>query len=103
MKQRGQNGTLMINCSYKRSGYFKKDRFKSVIVDRKETLVNSFAYIDLNPLCGPEWKNNRENTVGTPSATTCKPTIGIVYYKYLFASKHNKIPKQLKAFPGSIL
>jgi hypothetical protein len=50
MKQRGQNGTLMINCSYKRSGYFKKDRFKSVIVDRKETLVNSFAYIDLNPL-----------------------------------------------------
>ena len=31
-------------------GYFWGDRFKSVIVDKGETLVNCLAYIDLNPL-----------------------------------------------------
>jgi hypothetical protein len=34
----------------KNRGYFWGDRFKSVIVDRGETLVNCLAYIDLNPL-----------------------------------------------------
>jgi hypothetical protein len=33
-----------------RRGYFWGDRFKSVIVDKGETLVNCLAYIDLNPL-----------------------------------------------------
>ena len=31
-------------------GYFWGDRFKSVIVDKGETLVNCLTYIDLNPL-----------------------------------------------------
>jgi REP element-mobilizing transposase RayT len=33
-----------------RQGYFWGDRFKSVIVDKGETMVNCLAYIDLNPL-----------------------------------------------------
>ena len=33
-----------------RRGYFWGDRFKSVIVDSGETLVNCLAYIDLNPI-----------------------------------------------------
>ncbi|MBW2490113.1 MAG: hypothetical protein JRE65_03050 [Deltaproteobacteria bacterium] len=38
------------NKRHNRRGYFWGDRFKSVIVDRGETLVNCLAYIDLNPL-----------------------------------------------------
>ncbi len=38
------------NRRYDRRGYFWGDRFKSVIVDKGETLVNCLAYIDLNPL-----------------------------------------------------
>ena len=38
------------NRRHDRRGYFWGDRFKSVIVDKGETLVNCLAYIDLNPL-----------------------------------------------------
>ncbi|MDD2388758.1 MAG: hypothetical protein PHP23_03380 [Desulfobacterales bacterium] len=38
------------NKRYNRRGYFWGERFKSVIVDKGETLVNCLAYIDLNPL-----------------------------------------------------
>ena len=38
------------NKRHHRRGYFWGDRFKSVIVDKGETLVNCLAYIDLNPL-----------------------------------------------------
>ena len=38
------------NKRYHRRGYFWGDRFKSVIVDKGETLINCLAYIDLNPL-----------------------------------------------------
>jgi REP element-mobilizing transposase RayT len=38
------------NRRHNRRGYFWGGRFKSVIVDRGETLVNCLAYIDLNPL-----------------------------------------------------
>ena len=38
------------NRRHNRRGYFWGDRFKSVIVDTGETLVNCLAYIDLNPL-----------------------------------------------------
>jgi REP element-mobilizing transposase RayT len=38
------------NRRYNRRGYFWGDRFKSVIVDKGETLINCLAYIDLNPL-----------------------------------------------------
>lgn len=44
------NFTRYYNRCHNRRGYFWGDRFKSVIVDKGETLVNCLAYIDLNPL-----------------------------------------------------
>jgi REP element-mobilizing transposase RayT len=38
------------NRRHHRRGYFWGDRFKSVIVENGETLINCLAYIDLNPL-----------------------------------------------------
>ncbi len=38
------------NRRHERRGYFWGDRFKSVIVEKGETLINCLAYIDLNPL-----------------------------------------------------
>jgi REP element-mobilizing transposase RayT len=38
------------NKMHNRRGYFWGDRFKSVIVEKGETLINCLAYIDLNPL-----------------------------------------------------
>ena len=36
--------------SHNRRGYFWGDRFKNVIVENGETLINCLAYIDLNPI-----------------------------------------------------
>ncbi len=38
------------NRRHNRRGYFWGDRFKSVIVENGETLINCLAYIDLNPV-----------------------------------------------------
>lgn len=38
------------NKRHSRRGYFWGDRFKSVIVENGETLINCLAYIDLNPV-----------------------------------------------------
>ena len=38
------------NRRHNRRGYFWGDRFKSVVVEKGETLINCLAYIDLNPL-----------------------------------------------------
>ncbi len=38
------------NKRHGRRGYFWADRFKSVIVENGETLINCLAYIDLNPV-----------------------------------------------------
>jgi putative transposase len=84
------------NKRHNRRGYFWGDRFKSVIVDKGETLINCLAYIDLNPMRAgivkrPEdyrWNslgyhvqtNNRDNFLSTdfglkefnpPSADKC--------------------------------
>jgi hypothetical protein len=42
--------TRYYNQRNNRQGYFGGDRFKSVIVEKGETLINCLAYIDLNPL-----------------------------------------------------
>ena len=42
--------TRYYNNRHNRRGYFWGDRFKSVIVEKGETLINCLAYIDLNPL-----------------------------------------------------
>ncbi|MCP4746726.1 MAG: hypothetical protein GY874_11395 [Desulfobacteraceae bacterium] len=44
------NFTRYYNKRHQRRGYFWGDRFKSVIVESGETLINCLAYIDLNPL-----------------------------------------------------
>lgn len=38
------------NKRHKRKGFFWNDRFKSVIVEDGDTLINCLAYIDLNPV-----------------------------------------------------
>ena len=69
------------NKRHNRRGYFWGDRFKSVIVENGETLINCLAYIDLNPLraglvkCPEEYRwnsigyhvqtNNRDNFLST--------------------------------------
>ena len=42
--------TRYYNRQHNRRGYFWGERFKSVIVENGETLINCLAYIDLNPL-----------------------------------------------------
>ena len=42
--------TRFYNKRHNRRGYFWGDRFKSVIVENGETLINCLAYIDLNPI-----------------------------------------------------
>jgi REP element-mobilizing transposase RayT len=42
--------TRFYNRRHGRRGYFWGDRFKSVIVENGETLINCLAYIDLNPV-----------------------------------------------------
>ena len=42
--------TRYYNKHHHRRGYFWGDRFKSVIVENGETLINCLAYIDLTPL-----------------------------------------------------
>ena len=44
------NFTRFYNKRNGRRGYFWGDRFKSVIVEKGETLINCLAYIDLNPV-----------------------------------------------------
>jgi len=44
------NFTRFYNRRHGRKGYFWGDRFKSVIVEKGETLINCLAYIDLNPV-----------------------------------------------------
>jgi REP element-mobilizing transposase RayT len=50
MREIKVNFTRFYNRCHHRRGYFWGDRFKSVIVENGETLINCLAYIDLNPL-----------------------------------------------------
>ncbi len=45
-----QRFSRFYNKRHKRIGYFWGNRFKSVIVEKGDTLINLLAYIDLNPL-----------------------------------------------------
>ncbi len=42
--------TRFYNKRHGRRGYFWGDRFKSLVVENGETLINCLAYIDLNPV-----------------------------------------------------
>ena len=50
MREIKVNFARFYNQRHHRRGYFWGDRFKSVIVENGETLINCLAYIDLNPL-----------------------------------------------------
>ena len=45
-----QGFSRFYNRRHHRKGFFWSDRFKSLIVDNGETLINCLAYIDLNPV-----------------------------------------------------
>jgi putative transposase len=50
VKEIKQTFTRYYNKRHERRGYFWGERFKSLIVENGETLVNCLAYIDLNPV-----------------------------------------------------
>jgi len=50
IKEIKQRFSRYYNRLHNRRGYFWSDRFKSVLVDDGETLINCLAYIDLNPV-----------------------------------------------------
>ena len=50
VKEIKQSFTRMYNKKRRRKGTFWAERFKSVIVEKGETLINCLAYIDLNPV-----------------------------------------------------
>ena len=50
VKEIKQTFSRFYNRLHNRKGFFWAERFKSVIVDNGETLINCLAYIDLNPV-----------------------------------------------------
>ena len=50
IKEIKQSFSRFYNKRHRRKGYFWSERFKSLIVDNGETLINCLAYIDLNPV-----------------------------------------------------
>jgi putative transposase len=50
VKEIKQRFTRWYNKRHGRKGFFWGERFKSVLVDNGDTLVNCLAYIDLNPV-----------------------------------------------------
>ena len=50
MREIKQGFSRFYNRAHGRKGFFWSERFKSVIVDNGETLINCLAYIDLNPI-----------------------------------------------------
>jgi len=50
VKEIKQGFSRYYNRRHHRKGFFWSERFKSVVVDNGETLINCLAYIDLNPI-----------------------------------------------------
>ncbi len=50
VKEIKQRFSRYYNKAHDRTGYFWGDRFKSVILESGDTLINCLAYIDLNPV-----------------------------------------------------
>lgn len=67
MKEIKQTFSRYYNQRHNRKGFFWSDRFKSVLVEGGETLINCLAYVDLNPVragivCRPD--DYRWNSLG---------------------------------------
>jgi hypothetical protein len=82
--------TRYNNKRHHRRGYFWGDRFKSVIVEKGETLINCLAYIDLNPYF------TDSGVIGS------KEFVSKTYirFKHVFNSKNEKRPKPVKGLSG---
>ncbi len=50
IKEVKQGFSRFYNKRHKRKGFFWSDRYKSVLVENGETLINCLAYIELNPI-----------------------------------------------------
>ena len=50
VKEIKQSFSRFYNKRHHRKGFFWSERFKNVIVEDGETLINCLAYIDLNPI-----------------------------------------------------
>ena len=50
IKDLKQGFSRFYNKRHNRKGFFWSERFKSVVVDNGDTLINCLAYIDLNPV-----------------------------------------------------
>jgi len=50
VKEIKQTFSRFYNRLHNRKGFFWSERFKSVIVDNGDTLINCLAYVDLNPV-----------------------------------------------------
>jgi len=50
VKEVKQGFSRFYNKRHRRKGFFWSERFKSVIVEEGETLINLLAYVDLNPV-----------------------------------------------------
>jgi hypothetical protein len=50
VKEIKQGFSRFYNKRHRRKGFFWSDRFKSVLVENGDTLINCLAYIDLNPV-----------------------------------------------------
>jgi len=50
VKEIKQGFSRFYNKRHKRKGFFWSDRFKSVLVEDGETLINCLAYVELNPV-----------------------------------------------------
>jgi hypothetical protein len=102
------------NSRHNSRGYFWRDRFKSVIVDRGETIVNCLAYIDLNPRILAKQKNknfeitkasrmrHRTRYLTDSGIIGSKEFVSTHYqrFKHLFATKNKKTPKPVKGLSG---
>jgi hypothetical protein len=72
VKEIKQTFSRYYNRLHNRRGFFWGDRFKSVIVDNGDTLINCLAYIDLNPV-RPVSVRCQRTTASAPLATTSSP------------------------------
>jgi putative transposase len=50
VKEIKQTFSRFYNKRHKRKGFFWADRFKSILVNEGDTLINLLAYVDLNPV-----------------------------------------------------
>jgi hypothetical protein len=82
--------TRYYNKRHNRRSYFWGDRFKSVIVEKGETLIKCLAYIDLNPYF------TDSGIIGT------KKFVSENYqrFKGVFMSKREKIPRRVAGLDG---